>query len=175
MVHLLYGDDSFTIDETVATMKEEVASAGMGDLNVMVLDGPDISLELLAATCDTVPFLAEKRLVIVRGLLSLFERRAPSASRDPAATQSAKATDRWKGLAEYVARVPETTELVFVDGQLTPRNPLLVALRSKVTVRTFSQPRSGELRRWIRDRAKAEGVDVEPRAIDTLAETVGGT
>ena len=174
MVYLFYGDDTFTIEETVSSMKQQVNPPDLRDFNIAVFEGAEISLDELAATCNTVPFLAEKRVVIVQGLLSIFERRAPSASRDRSAPDHGPAMDRWKGLAECVARLPETTELVFVDGRLNARNPLLTAIRPHATVRTFPQPRSGELRGWIGKRAMAEGVEIEPRAIDTLAETVGG-
>ena len=75
MIHLLYGDDEFSISETVASMKDAVEPPDLRDVNVTVLDGPSIGFDELRATCDTVPFLAEKRVVVVHGLLGQFERR----------------------------------------------------------------------------------------------------
>ena len=172
MIHLLYGDDDFTIGENVASMKEDVGLADLRDVNITVLDGRQVGFEEMAAICTTIPFLADKRLVIVEGLLSRFERRtrARSPGQDSAGTP---ALGEWKGLDELLARVPETTDLVFVDGPLSDSNPLLSAVRRRANARVFSRPRAGEIRQWIRSRAMAGGIDIESKAIDTLAQTVG--
>ena len=172
-VHLLFGGDAFTIEEDLARRRESVGTADLRDLNITALDGTGLNFDLLTATCDTVPFLAEKRLVIVQGLLSQFERRAPSRARARGNSASSSPLGRWKGLPEYLTRVPETTELVFIDGRLDRSNPLLKAIRSCVKEREFRLPSSNELRQWIRNRATTEKIEIEPRAIDTLANTIG--
>ena len=174
MIYLLYGDDEFSLSETLSSMKDGLGPADLRDVNITEMDGANLSFDLLAATCDTVPFLAEKRLVVVRGLLSLFERRPPSRSRPTGSEENRPASEQWKGLPEYLSRVPETTDLVFVDGRLGASNPLLSSIRGAVTVRTFPVPSAGELRQWIRARAATESIDIEPRAVDTLAATIGG-
>ena len=172
MIYLLYGEDEFTIGETLSSMKQEVGSADVRDVNLTVFDGTQVGLDELMATASTVPFLAEKRLVIVEGLLGRFERRSPSRSR-PRNGGAQVSLGVWEGLAEYLPQVPESTHIVFVDGPLTRSNPLLAAVEPHATVRTFSLPGSGQLREWIRSRAAVEGIEIEPRAIDTLARTIG--
>ena len=81
VIYLLYGQDEFSLRETLSSLKEDVGSAELRDLNITSLDGSQVSFDELAATCNTVPFLADKRLVIVEGLLSRFESRAPSRGR----------------------------------------------------------------------------------------------
>ena len=174
MNYLLYGEDEFSIHEALSSLKDQVGTPDLRDVNITELVGADVSFDRLAATCDTVPFLAEKRLVIVRGLLSLIERAPPSRARATGRREGPPALDRWKGLPEYLSRVPESTDLVLVEGRLTPSNPLLSAIRAAVTTRTFPRPSPRELRQWIDKRAVAEGVAIEPRAIDTLASTIGG-
>lgn len=171
MIHLLYGQDTFSRQEAVTAIKIEAAPAELGDVNVNVLNGSQVTFEELAATCDTVPFLADKRLVVVEGLLSTFER---GLSARPTTTEDTKpGLGPWEGLSDYLDRVPETTELVFVDGQLANGNRLLAIVKPKAQVRTFQQPRAREIRPWIQRRADAEGIDIEPRAVDTLADTAG--
>ena len=179
MVYLLYGDDAFTIQETLSRLKEGLGPADLRDVNITVLDGAEVSFDRLAATCDTVPFLADKRLVIVQGLLALFEPNPPS--RRPRADRAEadqpgrpNLTADWKGLPEYLSRVPETTDLVFVDRRLREINRMLSAIRPHAKTRVFQLPKPGELREWIRRRAADKGIDIEPRAIHLLAETIGG-
>ena len=78
MIHLFFGGDDLALHEALSSMKKEVRPAELRDVNITVLQGHDVSPDQLLATCATVPFLAEKRMVIVEGLLSLFEVRTPS-------------------------------------------------------------------------------------------------
>lgn len=172
MIHLLYGDDDFTIGEAVASMKGDIGLADLRDVNTTVLDGRQVGFDEMAAICTVVPFLADKRLVLVEGLFSRFERRgrARPSSEDRAGKP---ALGEWEELAALLGRVPETTDLVFVDGFLSSSNPLLRAVRKLVAARVFSRPSAGEIRQWIRSRAVTGGIDIDSRAIDTLAQTVG--
>lgn len=174
MIYLLHGEDDFSLYEALASIKDEVQPPDLRDVNTTTLDASEIRFDQLAATCDTVPFLAEKRLVVVEGLLSRFERRRPSQGRTRATPEeSSPALDQWKEMPEYLSRVPETTDLVFVDGRLSATNSMLKAIQPHVKARAFPRPNPGQLREWIRNRAAAEGIDIDPRAVDTLAQTMG--
>ena len=81
MIYLLYGEDSLSLEEHLTSFKQAVGPAELYDVNVTVLDGTQVGYQELVATCSAVPFLADKRLVIVKGLLSQFETRAPRAHR----------------------------------------------------------------------------------------------
>ena len=141
MLYLLYGDDTFTIRETLSSMKQEVGPPDLRDVNITVLDGDQATFDRLTATCDTVPFMAAKRLVVVQGLLSLFERRPQSR---PPRVAGGDALGEWKGLPDYLTRVPDTTDLVFVDGALSRANPLLSAIRTLGSCRRTGCPREFE-------------------------------
>lgn len=174
MAHLFFGDDSFTIQETILSMKVEVGTADMRDVNTVVLKGEQINIDQLIATCDTIPFLAEKRLVVVHGLASLFEKRGFSQAGSGHDRQRSSSIDEWVQLASYLPKLPESTELVFIDGRLSTTNPLLKVLRPHVNVRTFFVPKGAELRKWILARATANGVDIEFKAVELLAEYTAG-
>ena len=173
MIYLLHGGDEFSLNEVLASMKEDLEPAELRDVNIATLDGAHVSLGELIAVCDTVPFLAEKRMVIVRGLLAKFEARAPARGGTRGTPSQDRGRGPWEGLPEYLPRMSQTTELVFVEERLSEANPLLATLRPLVEVRTFPLPAGNALRQWIRQRAASQGIDMEPRAVDTLAETIG--
>ena len=173
MIHILYGDDEFSISETVASMKNAVEPADLRDVNITVLDGSSIGFDELRATCDTVPFLAEKRVVVVHGLLGQFERRRGPASA-VAPERATRKQDAWSGLGEYLARVPETTDLLLVDGPLNRSNPMLAAARSHAQIRPFAAPNDRGVAQWVRDRAASRAITIEPPAVAALAGAIGG-
>ena len=174
MIYVLFGDDEFTLSGELAAMKAEVGPADLLDVNITVLDGPSVSFDEVVATSSTVPFLADKRMVIVQGLLSQFEVRAPSRQRGRSATVSKRSLGQWEKLPEHLAQLPGTTELVFVDGRLIESNSLFGMIRPLAQVRRYPLPTGSKLREWIRQRAADQGADIEPAAIDALIDSVGG-
>ena len=170
MIYLMYGGDDVSLQEALSSMKDEVQPAELRDVNITVLDGPAASLDRLAATSGTVPFLADRRMVIVRGLLDQFEVQSGRRS----ASSERKTLGQWEGIPAILGGVPETTHLVFVDGLLSERNALLRKIRPLAKTLTFPVPRGRELRQWVHDRAARRGIEIEPRAVDALADMVGG-
>lgn len=175
MAHLLYGEDDLSIEEALDVFKADVGPEELRDVNITVLDGAQTTFGEVTATCSTVPFLSEKRLVIVRGLLSKFERGRPS--RRPRRSDSPSGNDgrlaEWAGLAEFIRSVPDSTELVFVDKSLRSSNPLLTKIRSLVDVKTFPLPSGGGLRQWIQTRSAKYDLSLDNGAVSSLAETIG--
>ena len=76
MISLFFGDDDYSLRRALDGLKGALGDAASADLNTTVLDGRSISLDELRVTCDTMPFLAASRLVIVEGLLARLEPRA---------------------------------------------------------------------------------------------------
>ncbi|MEE8470653.1 MAG: DNA polymerase III subunit delta [Dehalococcoidia bacterium] len=164
---MLYGDDDFSLRETLAEIKEGLGDETIVATNTTILDGQNIVPKQLIATCDTIPFLAAKRLVIVEGLLSRLETRG-RGKRSPKLDDSG-----WLSLKEYVQHMPESTDLVLIDGPLKKSNPLLKALVSHAIVKDFQHLKDDGLRSWMRARAKKVGCTISPPALSLLANLIG--
>ena len=63
--YVFHGADEFTRAETLADFKRRLGPPDTVDLNTTLLDGSRLTLAKLRHACDAVPFLAEKRLVMV--------------------------------------------------------------------------------------------------------------
>ena len=170
MIHILFGGDSLSVSEAASSMKELVGTEELWDVNITTFAGSDLTFGELSATCDTVPFLAERRLVLVRGLLGMFE---PQPGRRSTGGGSGRSLGQWESLAEYLPNIPESTELVFVDGQLTRSNPLLAAIGPLAEVQTFPLPTGAGLVRWVQDRAAVHNAAIDPAAARALADNLG--
>ncbi|MBI2866150.1 MAG: DNA polymerase III subunit delta [Chloroflexi bacterium] len=174
MVYLLYGQDDFSRAQFLAQLKQELdpANGGLLPANTNVLPGPQLTFGELVQMCDSYPFLAERRLVIVEGLLSRFERRP--GEREGTPPRAAGDLAQWKqSLAEYLPRMPPTTVLVFVDGPLRRSNPLLQVLSPLAQVVEFAPLRVAELQEWTVARVKQAGGSIHPQAVQLLAELAG--
>jgi DNA polymerase-3 subunit delta len=175
MFYILHGDNEFEISERMADFKQKIGDDSMRDLNITVLDGRRTTLGEVQHAADAVPFLADKRLVIVEGLLTRLGSRRAKDGDESASSGAAK--DFLNGLLAYVTRLPETTRLVFVEFlPLNPRHQLIKLAEQQKgrTVIECQQPAAGELPRWIIERAQKHGGSIEPRAAQRLATLVGG-
>jgi DNA polymerase-3 subunit delta len=174
-VYVLYGEDSFGRDEALITLKERMRSLPAGEHNLTEL-GPETSISGLRQAADVVPFLADRRMVIVRGLLGRITGRG-TAARRPARgrkTDSApKESDELQTLLEYLPDLPWTTSLVLVEEGRVNVAPLEKAIpRGRAAVREY--PRVIDIVAWIRGRTRLVEVDMDEGAIRELA-TLGGT
>ncbi len=197
MFYLLHGDDEFTNREHLKVLRQE----GNFDYNSDTYNGSEVGLATITATCNTLPFLADQRLVVVEGLpkkrpgSTLAERRQEATTNispeDPTATdkegiaKSGKAKKSKKGstesragfeksLAEYISIMPDTAVLVVVvDEVLDNNSPLLKAAQEHGKVILSTLPKGAALESWIRKRAKSIGVTITPEAAALLANFIG--
>lgn len=172
MLYIFYGRDTFSLRRALADLKASLDADGMLESNTSLLDGRQISPQELMAVCDTVPFLAAQRLVIVEGLLARFEASSRSGRRRNKAAPEGD-LGPWRLLPEYVDRLPPTTTLVLVDEDVSPANPLLAALRPKAKAQHFPPLHLREVPAWVQRRASEVGLALTPRAVTVLANLVG--
>jgi DNA polymerase-3 subunit delta len=168
--YLFHGEDEFSRSETLADLKKKMGDPGLAELNITVFDGSKVTLGELQHACDSVPFMADRRLVIVEGLLAHLEPKGEEGAR------SAWQKKYLEGLTQYLKRLPETTRLVFVeDRSIGKNNPVhrLALTDERGHVKEFEPPRRKELSHWIKERVKKKGGQINPAAVETLATFVG--
>jgi len=167
--YVFHGEDEFTRSETLASFKHRLGPSDTVDLNTTVLDGKGLTLADLRHACDALPFLAEKRLVIVQGLLvTLVSRKGQSLSEAKQSLLSA--------LIDYLPNLPPTTRLVFVEEKALPaRHPVVKLARQEPQgyVKRFERPNTKTLPQWIKKRVKMHGGEIKHRAALRLAAVVG--
>jgi DNA polymerase-3 subunit delta len=157
MFYVFHGDDAHSIEKTLANLQAKQGDPAMLDLNTTRFDGRRVTLPELQHACDSVPFLAKIRLVIVHDLFT------------------AKA-DFVDALLAYLPNLPEATRLVFIESKQLPADHPAVRLAmdsDKGYVKSFMRPEGNKLERWIRQRVKEAGGQIQPQATHLLAINVG--
>jgi len=171
-LYILSGQDDFSLGESLEEIKRGIGDQALLAANTTILDGQQVTLDQLRAVCETVPFLSERRLVIVKGLLERFEPKSKSSGQKKI-TPVANQQNEYKLLATYISKIPDSTILVLIDGRLGRNNPLFRVLSARAEVRTFPLLRNTELRKWIQRRVIEEGGSISPGAVDLLVKLVG--
>ena len=154
-VLLFEGDEEHLKQDALAELRRAVLPEGMETLNETVLSDP--SVDQLIADTETQPFMADKRLVIVRDFPALMGR--------------AEADER---LISYLPSVPETAILLFYcTGKPDGRKKLYSAIKKQGGIVTFASLRGAELTRFVTDTFKQDGKECDDRTAEYLIFTVG--
>lgn len=171
MLHVLTGDDDYSIRQALEEIKNSIGDHTALMTNTTVLEGRQLTIEQLKNACETVPFLAEKRLVIVEGLLGRFESRGRTGRKKSARNNDKQ--EEYIAISDIVKQVPEFTELVLIDGRINTGNPLLRDLLPTKRVKTFPILKEPQLRQWIERRVTTYGGNISPEAVRLLVRFVG--
>jgi len=171
LLYILLGDNDFSLHQSLEEIKRGIGDQTLLAANTTTLDGQQATLSQLRTVCETLPFLAERRLVIVKGLLERFEPKGkPGRKKTPHMPDQ---RNEYKLLADHINKIPDSTILVLIDGRIRGNNPLLRELSDKAEVKSFPLLRDVELRQWIQRRVAEEGGNISSQAVTLLAKLVG--
>ncbi|MBM7868017.1 DNA polymerase III subunit delta [Heliobacterium gestii] len=179
-VYLIFGDEPFLMGEIVETLTDRFASQPGGEFNIDRLEG-DATAESIAEAAQTPPFMAERRLVIVRDTPLL---RAPRGSDgtdgEGAAPGKGKGASRAKAaepeapLLHYFASPSPTTCLVFFSPSgVDKRKRLYKTIEKAGQAVEIKKLSDSDLRNWAAQRATAMQLPFEAEALRLLVDRVG--
>jgi DNA polymerase III subunit delta len=162
---LFHGDDGLSSDEQVTRLRKSMGDDANADLNITELDGSQATVPEVIAAVSSYPFLADKRLVIVKGLISHLTRKgAGKIGKDGLAR-----------LEEDLPGLPDTARLVLVEKRELPAKNAIIQLAEKSPngyIRCQNAPK--DTTNWILRRAQDEyGVILENRAAMALSAVTG--
>lgn len=192
MFYLLHGEDEFTSREHLKALRQK----GDFGYNQDTYMGTEVAAKTVTMTISTLPFLSEKRLVVIDGLPK--KKRGETSTQAPEAAETkettgaagtgkggkarkskktSKANTRAgfeKELAEHIATMPETTLLVvLVEEALEASNPLVKAAEKYGKIIQSTLPKGSALEQWINKRARNIAVKITPEAASLLTNFIG--
>ena len=166
MFYVFHGNDAFSRSEELASLTVKMGDPSLAGLNTTHLDGRTTTLQEIHHHCSTVPFFSDRRLVIVKGLLKRLTQKKPGSAE----------AEYMVELLFYLPDLPPTTRLIFVeDSELPERHPVLALARDSDVgyAKVFTAPIGRALVRWVQDRVKQAGGEIDPSAAETLCTFVG--
>jgi len=174
MIYLFHGKDDFRVRAALRDLRERLAAEDdMLASNTTVLDGRAVSPQELLAHATAVPFLATHRLVVVDGLLkALGEMKGGRKKKTTPDDPMAPWRDALTTVADKAA-IPESTTLVFIEGELARTNAAFAQLAPAARTLELNDLGRDELPAWIDAEARRRGLKLAPRAMAALAQLVG--
>jgi len=174
IVYILRGDDSTKIGALINQFKAELGDAEMAGLNTSLLDGAQASLEDIRSAALSMPFLTERRLVILQNALARYD---------------GKKNGERKKFLELLDSLPQTTALVLVVEdtlvtkrdksyweKLSARHWLIKWVKGaggRAWIKDCALPTSREMTGWVQRKVKELGGEFRADAAARLADYVG--
>lgn len=163
--YLFHGQDDLGIDEYVARIRKEMGDDSNAELNITEFDGTQASVPEIIGAVTSFPFLSEKRLVIVRGLLTHLTRKG-------AGNVGKEALIR---LEDELPALPEYSRLVLVEKKTIPEKTPIVKLAQSAEngyIKHLDAPR--DTTEWIVNRANRNySMRIDHRAAVALSAVTG--
>lgn len=151
-VYLLYGEEAYLRSQYRDKLK--AALLGDGDsMNYHYFEGKDVSVGEVIDLAETMPFLSQRRVIILEN-----------------STLFAKGGEQ---LAEYLAAPAETAFFVFVEPAADKRSKLYKAVAAKGRAVEFKTQDEAVLKRWILGFLKKENKNITERDLNLFMEKTG--
>ncbi|TJX14747.1 DNA polymerase III subunit delta [Tissierella creatinini] len=143
--YLLMGDEDYLMNECIELVKKKYVSQGMEALNYSILDGKNISFDVLMNSCETLPFMASKKIVVLRDMSSFFS--------------DGDAND---GIYDYLDNLGNHLMLLFVDStnDLKKTTKIYKYYNKLNKVVDFTKLKGKPLNTWVEKTAKKHKVKI---------------
>ncbi|HHV27524.1 MAG TPA: DNA polymerase III subunit delta [Tissierellia bacterium] len=142
-VYLFYGEEDYLIDYSIKSLKEKYVNEGLETLNYIVLDGDNIEMSHIYDACETLPFMSEKKVVIIKNL-GIFGSKTKG--------QGAEYFNQKKDeLKKYISTLEDYICLVFVEKNtnIDKRKGIIKSINKFGRVIEFTKLKGRDLNNWI--------------------------
>ena len=151
-IYLLYGEEAFLRRSYKARLRDLIT--GGDEMNCAYYEGAGIDVSAVIDLAQTLPFFAERRLIIV-------ENSGWFSGKDASA------------MIQVLDELPETTYLIFCEESIDRRIVFTKKVLEKGFAARLDYQSYEDLCRWAVKKAKAADKEMQPAAARLLVERVG--
>ena len=166
MIFYIYGTDSYLCREKIKEVESVfIQKKDRAGLNVIRLNGDDLSFEKIKSEALTVPFLSEKKLIIISNLVL-----------NNKAGQKKIKEDILKFLTDEKEKI--SNNLLFVDifeneKKLPEKDKLFDFLKKSEYSWFLPTPNNSQLKKWLLTYCSKNNITIDDGAITELITLVG--
>ena len=163
-VYLLYGDEAYLRIYYKNALKNALTDPS-DNLNYSYFEGSSISVDEVISITDTLPFLAERRLVVVENSGWFTAGNSDDDNQ--------KASGRVGQIIECIERIQDEVVLVFVEEKADKRSKLFKAVARKGICEEYGHESEEALAGWAVAFAGNEHMKISPASAMYLISEVG--
>ena len=150
--YLLYGEEAYLRNQYKNKLKNALVNPD-DTMNFSRFEGTSIDPAEIISLADTLPFFAERRLILIEDS-GFFKNKCDE-------------------LADYLPSLPETTCLLFAETEVDKRNRLYKTVQKYGRVTEFQSQDERTLMRWILGTLKKENKKITEDTLRHFLERTG--
>ena len=150
-VYLLYGEENYLKKQYKEKLKKSIC--GDDTMNYSYFDGKNTSIKDIIAISETLPFFADRRLIVAKDTGFLKNSN--------------------EELADYIKNIPETTTIVFVEAEVDKRNKVYKSIKDTGYICEMQRQTTQTLEEWIVGILASENKKITKSTLATFIEKVG--
>lgn len=150
--YLLYGNEKYLVLQYKKKLLNAMVSEG-DNLNFQAFEGKDINPNEIIDLAETMPFLAERRVILIENS-GFFKKSCDE-------------------MAEYFLNIPETTFFIFVEDEVDSRLKTTKNLLKTGYAANIDTVDDSVLMRWILGRVKKDGKTMTEEAYSLFLQKTG--
>lgn len=151
-MYLLYGEEAYLRRQYRDKLRKALVPEG-DTMNYHYCEGKDINLNEMIDLAETMPFFADRRVIILEN--SGFAKKGGEA------------------LAEYLTAPCETTVFILVEAETDKRSRLFKVIREKGRAVEFAVQDENTLKRWLLGLLKKENKQITENALHYFLSKTG--
>ena len=155
--YLFYGTETYLIKDYEAALTKAILPDGAEIMNHDIFEEKRATAAAIMDAAETMPFLNEKRLVTVRNS-EFFQKGGRKEEGD--------------NLKEFLADLPDTVCLLFIEEKAEKTNGLYKAVAKYGQAVEFKKPTEKDLGTWIKKRCKDNGMEMSEGVLNLFLQTV---
>lgn len=188
-LYFLVGEERYFSRRCINHLRHAVVAEELSEFNEEIFYATDANLEKVAESLQTLPMMAESRLVILREAHLLTDKdwahldeayekvfKAPLLSKNLSSQPSSGASSVSSGVATDGGR-PTMPSCVFViqASQVDKRKKVIKKWLDQATVIECQTPQETARAPWIRNLAKEKGLELDQEALAYLVQMGGSS
>ena len=148
---LLFGREEFLIHWAVDMLVKRYVNEACRDMDFSRIDGASATFEKIRNDCETLPFLSERRVVLVSDFKLMEEGKMKGFD---------EAEER--RLIDYLKHIPEYCLLIITSGSVDKRKRIFKAIAEAGGVYEFGELDEKSLKAYIEKRFREAGKTANP-------------
>ncbi len=155
-LYLCYGQEDYMKKQYVDNIKKQIIDPAYEIMNLEVYDGKGITVDQIIDFAETMPFMSERRLMIVK---------------DSGLFKSGKKDESTK-LANYVDKLPNSACIIFMETEVDKRLSLFKKTNKGHVAIEFKVPTDKELALWTKKELNKHNVKMSNQLIEYFIRVV---
>jgi DNA polymerase-3 subunit delta len=158
--YLLFGEEEYIKGQALAQAIKTMVEPNYKDLNYVQIDGTQIDLDIIINACETLPFMAPKRVVVIKDLSIIYGKAEGDIDEDR--------------FLEYIKRMSDSTCLIlYCRGNIDKRRKIYRYIDKEGKALEFQHLRRQELHIWINQTIRKQGKKIPYNVAELLIDRIG--